>query len=121
MHEIKQPLDFEFVEKETDTTHVDALARLESLNQFIKAELNLCSTTKNAHGLINLINGCFISESKKEIPNKLFDFSRKNMINGLKLTWTDSAIKSSYHHVFLSGDQIEEFVTLMEKQSEQYN
>jgi hypothetical protein len=120
MKKVKQPLDFEFVEEKFDTTHIDAIERLGSLNQFIKAELNICSITKNPEGLINLINGCFVSEWQKEIPNTLFDFSRTEKINGINLTWTHGGLESTAHQVFLSGKQIEEFVLLMEKQSRQY-
>jgi hypothetical protein len=104
-----------------DTTHIDAIERLGSLNQFIKAELNICSITKNLEGLINLINRCFVSEWQKEIPKTLFDFSRtEKKINGINLTWTHGGSESSAHQVFLSGKQIEEFILLMEKKSRQY-
>lgn len=108
-----QPLDFDISRNESD-----AIYRLSKLNQFIEAELesNYCHRYK---GCINLINGCFVHVNTKEFGSGLFRKGKK--VTGISLVWQSEDMDAAGHSVFLHGDEIEKYISLMEKQSNQFS
>ena len=110
---VEQPLDFDLRKNNSDFIY-----RLSKLNQFEETFLDM-AYKGSVRGVLNVMNGCFIHEDTITIGGGLFTRGEKKY--GIRLTWQRESTETLGHSFFLEGQEIERFITLMEKVSLKYD
>lgn len=98
----------------------EPMQRLAELNQFVSAQLNPDNRFKgrSTHGLLNVLNGCFIRPVEKSESQGMFRTKTTVDDDAVYLVWMEDSYDNNAHAVLLSGQSLAKFERAMQAQSD---